>query len=107
MVYDQSQGIYGYLNLPAKLGSGCSWSPVQYLVDSSAKCSKILTPQKCSKNSLVSTSQPSSKFSLNLSFCFLKNFQLDYQMYLMPLPKGMDVGNIPKVLKIPKETEKI
>ena len=26
-------------------------------------------------------------------------------MYLMPLPKGMDVGNIPKVLKIPNQNE--
>ena len=50
VVYNESEGIYGHLNLPAKLGSGCSWSPVQYLVDSTAKCSKILTPDKCSKN---------------------------------------------------------
>ena len=54
VVYNESEGIYGHLNLPAKLGSGCSWSPVQYLVDSAAKCSKILTPDKCSKNTLVS-----------------------------------------------------
>jgi len=84
VVYNESEGIYGHLNLPAKLGSGCSWSPVQYLVDSTAKCSKIVTPDKCSKNSL-----------------------LDYQMYLMPLPRGMDVGNIPKVLKIPYKNDVI
>ena len=33
--------------------------------------------------------------------------QLDYQMYLMPLPRGMDVGNIPKVLKIPYKNDVI
>ena len=54
MVYNESEGIYGHLNLPSKLGPGCIWSPVQYLVESSTKCSKILTPDKCNKNSLVS-----------------------------------------------------
>ena len=28
-------------------------------------------------------------------------------MYLMPLPRGMDVGNIPKVLKIPYKNDVI
>ena len=39
--------------------------------------------------------------------CILFGLQLDYQMYLMPLPRGMDVGNIPKVLKIPYKNDVI
>ena len=56
---------------------------------------------------------PSMSFATSLDsplphcdYVFL-TFQLDYQMYLMPLPKGMDVGNIPKVLKIPNKNEMI
>ena len=29
----------------------------------------------------------------------MKNSMLDYQMYLIPLPNGVDVGHIPKVLR--------
>lgn len=79
VVYNTTQGIYGLLNLPQKVGmSGCIWSPIQYLQEFTSKCSVKISSDNCAKNSLF-----------------------DYQMYLLPLPKGMDVGNIPKVLKQP------
>lgn len=83
VVYNATNGIYGNLNMPMNLGtSKCVWSPVAFLQNSLSKCSRKLSPDLCSKNSV-----------------------LDYQMYLMPLPKGIDVGNIPKVLKVPYEPE--
>ena len=76
VTYNETQGIVGYLNMPYKSGTGCTWSPVAYLNDYTVKCSKLLTKSLCSKNTM-----------------------LDYQMYLMPLPPGVNVGNIPKIIK--------
>ena len=78
VVYNETQGIVGNLNMPYKIGPSCVWSPVGYLIDYTSKCTKSLTKDVCTKNSM-----------------------LDYQMYLLPLPSGMKVGNIPKVLANP------
>lgn len=79
VVYNAYQGIYGTLNMPTSINpAGCVWSPVAFLKDSLSKCHKTLKPGLCSRNTL-----------------------LDYQMYLMPLPPGVDASNIPKVLSNP------
>jgi hypothetical protein len=77
VVYNQSDGVYGYLNLPYNSGYGCNWSPVAFLKDQVSQCPYRLDPDSCSKNGV-----------------------LDYQMFLIPLPKGIEVGNIPKVLSL-------
>ena len=79
VVYNAYQGIQGTLNIPTSINpTGCLWSPIPFLKDSISKCSKTLSPDLCSRNTL-----------------------LDYQMYLMPLPQGVDASNIPKVLADP------
>ena len=79
VIYDQTQGLMGHLNFPYfNPGLGCVWSPIAYLNAFTSTCTKLVSPKLCQKNTM-----------------------LDYQMYLMPLPPGMKVGNIPKVLKSP------
>ena len=67
VVYNETKGIYGNLNFPSAPGGGlgCLWSPVKFLKDFKVKCPKRLTRKICAKNTM-----------------------LDYQMYLLPLPKG-------------------
>ena len=84
VVYNEYEGLYGNLNIPSSLGPTCVWSPIAYLKDSVAKCHKNLTPKVCTRNTM-----------------------LDYQMYLMPLPKGVDATNIPKVLVNPANNTKV
>lgn len=73
VVYNDTEGIYGHLNMPSV---NCLWAPVAFLVNSESTCRRTLAAETCQKHSM-----------------------LDYQMYLMPLPRGIKVGNVAKVLK--------